>query len=109
MSVKNIWPAGMEAAISSGEFFARKMRFTTIITVLLALRMISGQASRQISKYPPGSRNWRRLNIAAKLFHKRADMEDQSPRRAMILSTASSSGVGSASGVPRICAGSVFE
>ena len=49
MRVKNICPAGMAAAISSGEFFARKMRLTTIMIVLLALRMISGHASRQIS------------------------------------------------------------
>ena len=50
-----ICDAGIEAATSSFESQARNTRFVIIITVLLALRMISGQAMCQISAYPPGS------------------------------------------------------
>ena len=57
ISVKNIWPAGMAAAISSGELLAMKTRFVIIMTVLLAFNTTSGHAIRQISRYPPGSRN----------------------------------------------------
>ena len=40
----------MAAAISSGESLAMKIRLVSIMMVLLALRMISGQAIRQISR-----------------------------------------------------------
>ena len=50
IKVKNICPAGMAAAISSGESCARKIRLVSIMTVLLALRIISGQAILQISR-----------------------------------------------------------
>ena len=41
---------GIAAAISSGEFRARKIRFVIIMIVLLALSRISGQPIRQISR-----------------------------------------------------------
>lgn len=47
----------MAAAISSGELLAMKTRFVIIMTVLLAFNTTSGHAIRQISRYPPGSRN----------------------------------------------------
>ena len=59
--VKNIWEAGIDAATSSLESHARKTRLVIIMIVLLALRMMSGHAMRQISRYPPGSKNWRLL------------------------------------------------
>ena len=55
INVKNICDAGMDAATSSLESHARKTRLVIIIMVLLALRIISGHAMRQISTYPPGS------------------------------------------------------